>query len=157
MNRTYWIAVINGGSIAGFGALCLLVSVVWQPSIQAIIVCSFITVAGLMEWIGGRKFRALQPASRWLLLSSQILFFMTIAAYCVYQLNFQDFATTLAAISPEMLNMLAHLYQISHDDLTSLLQVAQRITYVVVIVVSFFYQGGLLIYYALQCKKNDLR
>lgn len=153
IERTYWIALFNGGSVAGFAALCSIASIIWRPHAFTISACGLITASGIMEVIGGRHLITRQPASRWLLINSQLIFFITLAAYCFYQMNSQNIATSLASLPPEALSLLAEVYQLPPEELLGVLQVALTIIYGLLIVVSFFYQGGLLLYYANVSKK----
>lgn len=152
LQRIRRTAAVNGGSIVAVAGLSALVSLFLLSGVGCAVGLAF-AATGVME-LRGRSLlvRDVRRAGRWLV-GAQAAFFALIAAYAGYQLATLTGAVILQAMSPDMLALIKQRLelqtglQLPDEVIGDVLLRAMRLVYWVLIVVSFFYQGGMAWYY----------
>ncbi|MCF7803160.1 MAG: hypothetical protein K9N46_12655 [Candidatus Marinimicrobia bacterium] len=151
-NRLLRISKINGGSIAVIAGIGTVLSL-FSLSLNGILVGLGITAAGLLELRGHKTLgEDLAEARKWLL-TSQILFFTVIVLYSAYQLSVFDAMNPLNTFSEDFRQTVLALAGSQQSVLNDLIAKAYRTTYIAIMVLSFFYQGGMWLYYNRVTKK----
>src|SRR5690606_25944744 len=152
LQRTRRTAAVNGGSVAAVAGLSALVSLFLLCGFGCAVGLAF-AATGVME-LRGRSLlaRDVHRAGRWLV-GAPAAVFALIAAYGGYHLATLTGAAILQAMSPDMLALIKQRLelqtglQLPDEVIGDVLLRAMRLVYWVLIVVSFFYQGGMAWYY----------
>ena len=152
--RILRVAKYNGGSVAVFGVLCLLCSLVWF-TLVGVLVGLALSASAYMELSGRRRFKQNRPeAGRWLA-RSQLLLMVAIILYCGYNLLLFDPVG-------EMKKEIGDLPSESRTQLSQALDMPKveewvprifRAFYLSLIAGTVLYQGGLWLYYTRGARK----
>jgi len=154
--RILWISKYNGGTVAVFGALCLLCSLVWFTLVGILIGLGLLASA-YMELSGRRRLKQNRPeAGRWLG-RSQLLLMAAIILYSAYNLLLTDpvgeMRKEINDLPPESRGQLSQAL-----DMQSVEEWLPRIFrgfYLALIGGTVLYQGGLWLYYTRATRKLD--
>ena len=142
----------NGGGIAVFAGLCTLISLAFQDWFYVLLGIA-ITSSGVMELKGRKKLLGGQEdAGKWLKGSQLWLLGLIIAYVCVNIFSF-DSSDPLKDLSADTLDTLRLTLGMNDQELGEYVTILNYAVYVIIIAVSFFYQGGLWLYYKLKTAK----
>lgn len=143
-----WISGSNGISIAVFAGVLTLASLPLDPGWSGLLAGVLITAFGVFEILGWRHLMKgqVETGIAWAR-RSQVGIFLTVVIYSVYQLHTASADSLTALLSPEIRQFLIDLYQIDDWMLGELLLLASRLVYLVLILTSAIYQGGLWWFY----------
>lgn len=139
------ISRLNGWSVVIFGALSVLLTLVFGDLLGMFIgLC--VVLAGGMEIRGGRQLRQRNPDGVKLLVRSQLFLLSVILCYCASRLGSFDADTVLANLTPDMEAPLVEL-GLTRADIVELTRATFLAVYVSVSLTALLYQGGLAFYY----------
>lgn len=152
--RILWVAKYNGGSVAVFGVLCLLCSILWFTLVGILISLALIASA-YMELSGRRRLKQNMPeAGRWLA-GSQLLLLVAIILYAGYHLllfdPIREMKKEISDLPSETRTQLSQAL-----DTQAVEEWVPRIFhafYLSLIGGTWLYQGGLGLYYTLATRK----
>ncbi len=154
--RVLWISKYNGGSIAVFGALCLLCSF-FPFDVVGILVSLALTVGGYMELSGGRRLKQNRPEARRWLARSQLLLITAIILYSAYNLLLYDpvreMKNEISDLPPETRAQLSQA--LDAKEMEELVPKIFRGFYLLLIGGTVLYQGGLWLYYTRAARKLE--
>lgn len=105
---------------------------------------SLATCAGGVEVSGARQLSRRQPKGLQLLILAQGALLLTIIGYSAWRLGHPDYALMKASLPRSLTDLAAA----SGQSIDELLRITYPLTYVILIVVSLFYQGAMIWYYA---------
>ena len=142
----------NGGGIAVFAGLCTLISLAFQDWFYVLLGIA-ITSSGVMELKGRKKLLGGQEdAGKWLK-GSQLWLLGLIIAYACFRIFSFDTSDPLKDIPADIINPFKESLEMSAQELGELVTILNYAVYVMIMAVSFFYQGGLWLYYKLKTAK----
>ena len=136
---------INGKSISIFSALILL-SAIYSNNFVGIIISVLIICSGLTELYGRKLLMAKNPLAAILLPASQFGLVLIIWIYSTIQYMAFDAVEAMTMLSPQSLDMV-RLMVANEEEFVSLVGTIWHTTYIVAMLVTAVYQGGLGIYY----------
>ena len=146
LNRALFISGMNGWSVILFSLLCSLVALV-LGSWSGVVVGLAIAASGWVEIQGRSKLKErLSEAGKWLS-GSQILFFCIIVFYTAYQLVMFTPSSIMEYVPPELEDIVIRDLCLNQQTIKNLVTKMFYTIYGCVILTSFFYQGGLFVYY----------
>ena len=150
IKRAAWTALGSSIVTLMIGAVAVPFVLIW-PSFSDILITVGLCVIGVVEFLGHRKLvRADLSAARFLA-TNQLAFLGLIVIYCLIQiLTFSPEEMKAAALSPEVRAQLGAMPEMARAIDRDIEQWGPLVTYgfySLVIVLSFFFQGGLAYYY----------
>lgn len=145
LRRVLLVSAIDGWSIAIFAGLCTLASLLFGEWL-GVSIGTVVTFAGILELHG--RTRLINGDVRGLswLVRVQILILAIIWLYAFRNLLAYDEAAMMAAITPEMRDLLTQS-GIAMSDLQALMKPGYYGLYLTVMGVTLLFQGGLALYY----------
>src|SRR3990172_1140324 len=144
--RVLKISRVNGRCVAIVAAICTLVALLLGDWVSAG-VSLFVTAGGLLELRGHRQLaRGDVAGMRWLV-RSQLWELGVICAYAVARLASFDEGLIRELAPPEIQDALKELGT-SLEEILPMVRVAFFALYLVLIVATIMYQGGLALYYS---------
>jgi hypothetical protein len=149
-----------GSSITtlGIGILSLPFVLFW-PSASAIFVVAGILVVGAVEFVGHQRISRADPSAPRLLALNQLAFLGVITVYCIIQMiAASPEALKAEAISPEFRSQMSQMPGMLNDTDALIGQwgpLLMRGFYLLIIVLSIGFQGGLALYYHTRRKYVD--
>jgi len=141
----YKTTSINGKSVSIFSALILL-SAIYSNNFVGIIISVLIICSGLIELYGRKLLLAKNPLAALLLPASQFGLVLVIWVYSTFQYMAYDAVEAMSMLSPQSLDTIKGMVT-NDDEFVSLVGTIWHTTYIVVMLVTAIYQGGLGIYY----------
>ncbi len=142
----------NGGSIAVFAGLCTMVSLAFQDWFYVLLGIA-ITSAGAMELTGRNKLlKGQADAGKWLK-GSQLWLMGLIIVYACFRIFSFDTSDPLKDIPSEIMDTMIMTTGMNEQELGEYVTLSNYAIYGVVMMVSFFYQGGMWFYYKLKTAK----
>lgn len=148
LHRVERIALLDGGSLlivaGGFAVLAAL-----SGDLTGTLASGLAAAAGGLELYGVRRLRQADQAGLDWLIRAQGLVFITLLAYATLQWISYDPATIRQLMSPTLIAALEATGGDAEEAL-ALAGQALRLTYVVLVIVTFVYQGGMMLYYRRQ-------
>lgn len=145
LRRVLFISAFDGWSVVVIAVLGSLLTVLLGDAL-GLIVGGLVLAAGVIELRGRHRLQQRDPGGMKLLVRAQLMMLTVILVYCVSRLGSFDAETTMAGLTPEMEAILKE-NGLRRADILPLVQFAFYLTYGLVAVVSFFFQGGLTLYY----------
>ena len=139
------IAQMNGGSIAGFAAVCA-VAVLLFGDLYGFVVGIAVSVSGGLELRGGRLLKTRDPRAITWLVGSQLYLMAVLWCYAAYNLWSFDKADPRARFSPDLKEMVLSLLPDPYMA-DAMITITLYATWLTLILVVLIYQGGLSLYY----------
>lgn len=136
---------INGKSISIFSGIILL-SAIFSYNWVGIIISTLIICSGLIELYGRKLLIEKKPLAAILLPASQFGLVLVIWIYSTYQYVAFDAVEAMSMLSPPSLDMI-RLMVTNEEEFVSLVGTIWHSTYIIAMLVTAVYQGGLGIYY----------
>jgi hypothetical protein len=142
LHRVLRVARLDGMSVTFIAGLFALISAVAGDGLGAVIGL-LVAGAGAIELHGATLLTHGDPRGMRWLVNSQLILSATVIGYCALRLLHPSFEPLLAAVTDDMKASLAAA------DWTPVefVRFVYTTTYVAVAIVTFFYQGGMALYY----------
>ncbi len=146
VNLALFIAAMNGWTVFSFAIVCTAIAIPFG-SISGGAIGLALSASGFMEIKGRHQLKLRQDNATTLLAGSQLLFFMSILFYSLYQLATFDAQSIIKYIPKEYYDLVLMDVYGTEEAFGKMVQMMHRVIYIVVIVGSLIYQGGLLVFY----------
>ena len=144
------VSALNGWSVILLAGLCAIAAL-FLGSWYGFIVGAAITASGAMEVIGRQKLKGGSIAAGKWLCGSQIWLFVVIVCYVTFELWTFDSTRALNRLPTELVETYRLMLGIDAATFTRMMGTIFRTIYVAVLIISFFYQGGLWFFYRKFC------
>ncbi len=141
LKRVLAISRLNGWSVAGFGALGLLLALGLGDGVGGL-VSVLVVGAGWMELQGHFQSKRGDPAGVAWLVRSQLFLLSVILIYCASRFGSLD----VTALPPDLQTALRQT-GLNLDDISPLARAVVLVFYGTVALTAMLYQGGLTVYY----------
>ncbi len=145
--RILRVARLDGWSVFSVAAVFGLLAI-WQGDLIDAAACAVAAAAGAAELRGAKLLSLRKIEGLGFLVASQLGLLAAIDCYCAWKLTHP----TIGALKTSLPSFVADFVASSGQSLDELLRLASPLTYVILALVSLFYQGGMAFYYLRKSK-----
>ena len=142
LRRVLRLARLDGASVLAVAGIFALLTAIAGDFVGAVIGL-LVAGAGAIELHGASLLRDGEPRGMNWLVGSQLFLLVTVLGYCALRLLHPELGPLRAAVTDEMK---VSLEAASYTP-DAFVQLVYTLTYAVFAIVTFFYQGGMAIYY----------